>query len=380
MITLSIKNLLADKIRFGVSVLGVAFSVFLIVLFLSLFRGFDEKVDDYIDSVAVDLWVVQRGTRDFTGVSILPAAMVTEIRNRGGDAVTNVSSLLSRPTDIIVDGEPFNAQAIGYDTSSGVGGPTVVRGKDTAGPGEVIIDEVMGKVTGLGLGDAVTVGGREFEVAGISKNGNFVFMQLVFMNMDDARDVLFPKGGPEVPQLGEVELTNFILINLKGPGFATSVKNTIEDNAPFAQVYRQGEFADNTRDQLTATLVPLLAMIVLVGFVVGTAVVGLTIYTLTIERVREYGILKAVGFTNQDLYRVVIQQSFLAGVLGFGVGVLFVMAAARLIEELLPQFATLLRVPDLVGVFGATMVMAAAAAYVPIRRLSRLDPVIVFNP
>ena len=380
MITLSIKNLLSDPIRFGVSVMGVAFSVFLIVLFLSLYRGFDEEIDDYIESVAADLWVVQRGTREFTGVSILPEAMADEIRARGGDAITGVSSLLSRPTDIIVDGEPFDAHAIGYDTSTGVGGPRVTKGKERLDRGEVIIDEVLGDLAGLGIGDPVTVGGREFEVVGISTGSNFVFTQLVFIGMEDARQVLFPEGGPDVPQLGEVKLTNFVLVNIKGPGFATAVKNAIEDNAPFAEVYPQEEFVENTREELTATLVPLLVMIVLVGFVVGTAVVGLTIYTLTIERVREYGILKAVGFTNQDLFRVVIQQSFMAGVLGFGLGLLFVMGAARLIEEFLPQFATLLRVPDLIGVFGATMVMAAVASYIPIRRLSRLDPVIVFNP
>ena len=158
------------------------------------------------------------------------------------------------------------------------------------------------------------------------------------------------------------------------------VKKTIEENAPFAEVISRDQFIDNTREQLTSTLVPLLVVIVIVGLIVGTAVVGLTIYTLTVERMREYGIMKAVGFTNWDLFRVVIQQALIAGALGYGVGILFVLGASRLLGVVLPQFATTLTVTDLVGVAAATLAMSVTASYIPVRRLARLDPVIVFNP
>jgi len=369
MITVALRNLLSEKIRFGVTVLGVAFSVFLISLFLALFRGFTGTVDDYIESVPADVWVVQRGTRDLMGVSMLPDGLVQEIRDRGSSVIKNASGLLMRPTDIVIDGEPLRIHGVGYDIETGLGGPANVSGKSPPGPGEVVIDKVLSDVSGLGIGDSVGISEKTFRVVGISHGGNFVFTQLLFMRMEDAREVLGVEG-----------VTNFVVIDLKNPSRADSVKKTIEENAPFAEVISRDQFIDNTREQLTSTLVPLLVVIVIVGLIVGTAVVGLTIYTLTVERMREYGIMKAVGFTNWDLFRVVIQQALIAGALGYGVGILFVLGASRLLGVVLPQFATTLTVTDLVGVAAATLAMSVTASYIPVRRLARLDPVIVFNP
>lgn len=369
MITIAIKNLLSEKVRFGAPVMGVAFSVFLIAFFLSLFRGFTNEIDDYIESVPADLWVVQQGTHDFLGVSILPETTAAVLRGQLVAEGGEVSSLISRPVDMIADGERISSHVIGYDTAVGLGGPNVTRGKATPGAGEIIIDTVLAKLEGLDIGDSVTVGVRGFQVVGISEGGNFVFTQLAYLPIEEAREALGMDG-----------VTNFILIRLEDPQQAGAVKTIIEDSTPFVQAFPREEFIDNTRTELTRTLVPLLAAIIIVGFIVGCGVVGLTIYTLTIERIREYGILKAVGHTTQDLFQIVIEQSIIASVIGFGVGVLLVLAAGRLQQVWLPQFATALELKDLAGVFGATLVMAVVASFVPIRRLANLDPVAVFNP
>ena len=80
------------------------------------------------------------------------------------------------------------------------------------------------------------------------------------------------------------------------------------------------DFAQETRDRILSNILPILIVVLIVAFVVGLAVAGLTIYTATVEKSREYGILKAEGFTNPYLYRVVFEQSMVTGVLGFLVG------------------------------------------------------------
>lgn len=50
-------------------------------------------------------------------------------------------------------------------------------------------------------------------------------------------------------------------------------------------------------------------MLVLIGFVIGTLVIGPTIYTARMEKRREYGVLKAIGFSNRALYEIVWRQS-----------------------------------------------------------------------
>ena len=368
MMRIAWKNLLAEKARFAVPVIGVALSVFLIAFFLSLFRGFSNEIDDYIESVPTDLWVVQQGTRDFLGVSILAATTADAIQEELGPGA-EVNSLLSRPVDILVDGKPVSVHIIGYETAEGIGGPQVTEGKSIPGSGEIIIDKVLSQLEGIDIGDTVTIGEQEFEVVGLSKGSNLVFTQLAFLPIEEARATLGMEG-----------ITNFILVRLEDPTRIAAAQTAIRQSAPFAAAFPREEFVDTTRSELTRALVPMLAAVVVVGFIVGCAVVGLTIYTLTVERMREYGILKAVGHTNLDLFQIVVAQSLMASVIGFGVGVVLVLAAGRLMQFLLPQYATALVLTDLVAVFGATMVMAILASFVPIRKLASLDPVIVFNP
>ncbi len=368
MMRIAWKNLLAEKARFGVPVVGVALSVFLIAFFLSLFRGFSDEIDDYIESVPTDLWVVQQGTRDFLGVSILAATTADAIQEELGPGA-EVNSLLSRPVDILVDGKAVGVHIIGYETDGGIGGPQVTEGKSIPSSGEIIIDKVLSQLEGINIGDTVTIGEQKFTVVGLSSGGNFVFTQLAFLPIEEARATLGMEG-----------ITNFILVRLEDPARIAAAQTAIRRSAPFAAAFPREEFVDTTRTELTRALVPMLAAVVIVGFIVGCAVVGLTIYTLTVERMREYGILKAVGHTNLDLFQIVVAQSLMASVIGFGVGVVLVLAAGRLMQLWLPQYATTLVLTDLVAVFGATMVMAILASFVPIRKLASLDPVIVFNP
>jgi putative ABC transport system permease protein len=314
---------------------------------------------------------MQEGTRDFMGVSILPGDAEERLEAAAQLGEEEVGSFIARPMDIVVDGEPTKAHVIGYDTVSGIGGPPkVTAGEQVPGPGEIIVDGTLAGIAGIDIGDTVGLAGREFRVAGKSGGGsNLVFTQLVFVEIGQLRAAT-----------GAEDITSFVTIDVDTPAQAETLKERIEAQAPGVAVYDAETFVENTRHEQTKTLVPLLIVIVAVGFVVGTTVVGLTIYTLTVERMREYGIMKAVGFTNPDLFRVVIAQSLAAGLVGFALGLGLIAATSRLLLVVLPQFTTELAAGDLLLVFAATIVMAVLAAYAPVRRLARLDPVIVFNP
>jgi putative ABC transport system permease protein len=144
-------------------------------------------------------------------------------------------------------------------------------------------------------------------------------------------------------------------------------------------VFTKDEFAANTRDRILSNVLPILLVVLLLAFIVGLAVAGLTIYTATVEKAREYGILKAVGFKNGYLFRTVLEQSIVTGFLGFLIGVGLTLAISRFASDLVPQFVTYIRPADIGFVAVATLVMSAVAAYIPVRRLSSIDPVAAFK-
>jgi len=120
-------------------------------------------------------------------------------------------------------------------------------------------------------------------------------------------------------------------------------------------------------------------LMVAISFLIGTMVVCLVIYTATVDRQKEYGVLKAIGATNGTLYRVVVFQALIAALVGSTVGVTFAFGLAKLIMVIRPQFLIVLNGSDVVWTLVTGIVMALAAGYFPARVVARLSPATVFR-
>ncbi|MBI2914186.1 MAG: FtsX-like permease family protein [Chloroflexi bacterium] len=380
MLLVARKNLFSERTRLAISVGGVALSVLLISLLLALYRGWDEKVGGFLEHSDIDVWIGSQGARDFiTSASMLPL--------QGSEALDTLPSVKQwsplivrpmwavkveapRPADFDEDAATkMNIHLIGYDPQIGIGGPIrIVEGKSAPGPGEIIVDEALAKRHGLRLGDMISAGGSDWKVAGKSSGGDFVASQVVFVDIDEARKVLKMEG-----------LTTFLALRLQDDVDVPKFADDIEMLRPGVVAFTGEQFAANTRDRILGEVLPILTVVLLLAFVVGLAVAGLTIYTATVEKSREYGILKAVGFANRYLYRLVLEQSLVTGVLGFAIGVGLTLLIAPWARGLVPQFVVFIRWQDVLGVAGVTLLMVVLAAYVPVRRLAAIDPVAVFK-
>lgn len=374
MLLVARKNLITERARLALSVGGVAVSVFLIGILLSLYRGWDEKVGEYVEDVPADLWVASEGATDFIqAASILPASGAIQLRLL--PEVDNATALIVRPLEMSKAGDnpdnDFDIQLVGYDPANELGGPlNVVEGKSPPGPGEVIIDEATSERFDVNIGDRLTRAGNSLTVVGKSSGGDFVFTQVAFVTTATAVDFL---------EIEPSDVRTFYLLTLKDPSERDAFAKRLEANAPGANFISGDAFADETRERLLGNILPMLIVVLIVAFVVGLSVAGLTIYTATIEKSREYGILKAEGFTNRFLYRVVFEQSMVTSLMGFIIGAGLTILIAPFAQDLVPQFVVYVRWQDILGITGATLIMALIAAYIPVRRIAGIDPVIVFK-
>ncbi len=374
MLLVARKNLLAERTRLAISVGGVALSVFLIGILLSLYRGWDEKVGEYVEAVPADLWVASEGTTDFLAAASVLSENPGELL-RLLPEVDTVSPLIVRPVAVAKAGDDpgneFDVQLVGYDPAIGLGGPLeVVEGKSPPGPGEIVIDKETSDRYDVDIGDRLLRGPESLTVVGKSSRGDFVFTQVGFVTLETAADFL---------RLDPESQRTFFLLTLQDPAQTKTLAARLEVAAPGLTVFTGEEFADETRERILGNILPMLVVVLVVAFIVGLAVAGLTIYTATVEKSREYGILKAEGFTNRFLYRIVFEQSLVTSALGFVLGAGATVLIAPFAQGLVPQFVVLIRWQDLLGITGATLLMALIAAFIPIRRLAQIDPVTVFK-
>jgi len=122
-----------------------------------------------------------------------------------------------------------------------------------------------------------------------------------------------------------------------------------------------------------------LRLMVSTAFAVGTAILGLVIYSATVERMREYGVLKAVGAANRQLYWLVTLQGLMTAVLGIGCGIGLAALAAQVIMHTTPKFLIVLEPRSVLMTVASGLLMGALAALLPARRAAALDPAQVFR-
>jgi putative ABC transport system permease protein len=157
------------------------------------------------------------------------------------------------------------------------------------------------------------------------------------------------------------------------------VKDGLAAAAPGLRVFTTEEFATAVRKEIDESFLPIITVLLAIGFVVGAAVVGLTIYTATIERSREFGVMKAVGGSPGFLYRIVLSQSAMLTGAGFIVGLGAALLVAWLAAQAVPDFATDFEPLDILAVLAAAGAMAVVASFVPVNRINRIDPASVFR-
>ena len=384
MLLIARKNLFSERMRLFISVGGVALAVFLISLLLSLYRGWEEKVGGFVEDSNVDVWIASEGAQDFlAAASLLPTEGDEAVRAmnylNGNQSVESWSPLIVRSMEgVRVEkltptkerlGKKMDIHFIGFDPATRLGGPVeVVEGSDTPDTGEVIIDEALSKRYGIRVRDVLRAGGKDWKVVGKSKGGDFVATQTVFVSHQQAQEALSMTG-----------ITTFYVLRLESNADPVKFAEELEKLTPQIVVHTREEFAAQTRDRVLSDVLPILFVVLAVAFIVGLAVAGLTIYTATIEKTREFGILKAVGFRNGYLYRLVFEQSAVTSLLGFLVGIGLTFLIGPFASDLVPQFVLFTRWQDVLVVAGVTMGMAVIAGYIPVRRLAAIDPVSVFK-
>jgi putative ABC transport system permease protein len=366
MVPVARRNLLAEKGRLAISVAGVAFAVLLTLLVLSLYRGWS-GTGKLITRLPGDLWITQEGTSGpFNSTSILPDDAAADLG--AVDGVQFVLPVYAREMSFPKDGRDLRVFFMALDAPASAPLPQDVRDRFFPRAGEVNIDSVFADDAGVGLGDVIDVRGRKLSVARVTSGGSAALTQFAFLNADDARAIF-----------GTAGIVNFYLLSVVPGADVEAVGAAAAAVLPRAEAHTSEQFAGQIADVVEQGFLPVVGVLVGLGAVVGCAVIGLTTYTATIEKARDFGVLKALGASGMYLYRIVITQSLIVGIFGSVLGLAVSAVAANLIRRRIPEFMTDLRWTDAGFVLAGALVMAVVASWVPVRRINSIDPAMVFR-
>jgi putative ABC transport system permease protein len=156
---------------------------------------------------------------------------------------------------------------------------------------------------------------------------------------------------------------------------AGEVKEIVDDG----DLRHVSRIADDNAGVIRDSFLSVIAMLMAIGLFVGTTVIGITIYSATVEKAREYGVLKAVGIKSTRLYAIVFEQALISSVAGFILGVLLYHLVAWLAYNYFPEVVFYLSIEYYLYVLILAVVMSIIAAFIPIKKINDIDPALVFK-
>ncbi|MBI4757864.1 MAG: ABC transporter permease [Chloroflexi bacterium] len=360
------RNLFQDKTRLAPSVGGVALAVLLILLLNGFLSGMYQQFSAYLDHAPGSVVVAQEGVRNLLGAtSLLPTGTADSVRKVKG--VSEIVPILSQFIILDLHGKKQPAYLVGYDPAIGGGPWRLAEGREPKADDEVVFDSVLARRHDVVLGDKFDIMGQGFTVVGLSAGTTSWMTSFFFIRKTAAESLLRAPGA-----------TSFLLVS-PSVGIALEELRNRLDDLPGTEALLKHEMITNDQKLFARYSSAPIRLMVGIAFLVGTLVVGLVIYTATVERQREYGVLKAIGARNGVLYRVVTTQALIVTSIGSIAGVELALSAAQLIMTLRPQFLVTFEPTAVAWALIVGLAMALLAAFFPARVIAGLAPADVFR-
>lgn len=373
MVSIARKNLFHDRTRLAITLLGITFAVVLMFFDMGAYFGFVNNASVLIDHSPADIWITSENNLNFDSSRPFSEQKLNKVKEVDG-ILWAEKLIMTWGLMKLKSGGTESVQIIGFDPDTGVGGPWKMREgrvRDVKQGDRIIVDESsLRRLGGLRVGDRVEIFQTRVKVVGISQEvKSFTTYPIIFTTQATAK---------KLSRIIRDDQTTFILVKVApdySPGRVADRLRRISG----VDVYTRGEFSWKTqRYWIIQTGMGVgFGLTAFLGFMVGTIIVGQTIYSSTVEHLREFGTLKAIGATNADLYRIILQQALINACAGYALGVILTAGAKGLYEA---AGVTMAITPALrVVMFGVTLLMCLGSSVISIRKATRVDPVIVFK-
>jgi ABC-type antimicrobial peptide transport system permease subunit len=263
-----------------------------------------------------------------------------------------------------------------YDTG---GGPKVIKeGNTVTKARDIVIDESLAVLYDLKVGDPFVVADFVFTVAGITEQASALFTAFAFIQYDDMIDFFFDSD--LVGDISNLPLLSYLLVELKAGADIHAVAAAIEKAEAEADVFFPEQLSENDVALGRTLFGPVMGVLIGGGYIIALLVVGMIMFAAVHARLRNYGVMKALGFSNRLLVKEMMLESIVIILLSFPVAILFSQVGAWMIETTVPLYMVpVLETEALLRTFFAALILGVIGAYLPYRFIAKLDPAIVFR-
>lgn len=364
-VPLARRVLFAERRRAALSIAGVGAALLLVLLLDGIFAGAMNSSTYYLRTSPADAIVSQGGVRTMhMSTSVLPADTGTL-----AEAVRGVAwaAPISFTTGVVASPQGRQlSYVIGYDTATGRGGPHRLVSGRAPQTGEAVVDQIAADQLGIRVGDPVAVLGTTLRVSGLTRGGTSIVNTTTFVTHQQYAAL-------------RRDVTAYLLVKADPGVSATQLARRLSEALPQATVQTRSQFVASEARITRDMSADLLRIMTVLAFGIALAVTALTLLTVTLTRLRDYAVLKALGATSTRLARTITAQA--AWTVGCAVAVAVTAAEvlAVVLSRLLPTVQVDITPTSTIRIAVGAALIGGLAALAPLPRLARLDPATAFR-
>jgi len=374
MFYVAIRILLYDKIRSLITLLGVVFAVGLIFAQVGIYLGLMQTSSVIIDNTPGDIWVTSKNSRNFDFSQPFPEYIYDHVLSE--DGILWAEKLIVGWGIIKQkEGGTEQVEVVGFNPDTLIGGPWEMKEgypQSVKNGNFAIVDEsAMKRIGNVTIGEYRDVLSHRLQIVGISRGvKSFTTAPILFTSFDLAQNLITYMGS---------DSTVFVVAKVVSGRSADAMVESLRKRLKGVDVYTKDAFSRKTRLYWTIeTGVGFSFMLtILISFFIGMLIVGQTIYNSTMEHIKEFGTLKALGASNEEIYKIIFSQAFINALVGYLVSLVITLLSVKLYEK--AGMVMVVRGEVNLAVLGLTLFMCLSAALFSVRKIKRIDPAILFR-
>jgi putative ABC transport system permease protein len=374
----ALKMLTGDRAKYLGLVFTIAFCTFLLENQLSIFAGILKRTGSQIADVTdAEIWVMDPKTEYFEQTKALKDTDLTRVRGVEG-VQWAVRLFKGNPVARTLDGKFAVSFCIGLDDATLTGAPRKMllgSWERLREPDAVIIDKagyvLLFPGEPLELGRTLELNDHKVTIVGISDaSAPFVSWPVMHARYSEAVNFI----GRERTQL------SYVLVKAQpGLDLAELCRRIEAQTGLRARTSQQFQW-DCVLYYLKNTGIPVnFGITITIALIVGIVVAGQTFYLFTVENLKQFGAIKAIGVTNRRLVGMILLQAFTVGLIGFSLGT---GMAAQFFNFFSQQIATrgiILMWQNVVLTGTCILLVMVLASILSLRRVLVLEPAMVFR-
>lgn len=356
-------------------VVGILISTFLIGQQLGILDYLKGLMAASLDNANAQVWVVDTRTKDINQLTAIDIKKIREVKSVAGVAEA-FPMIVTTGSATLNSGRTSAVTLIGVESPTYFGGPKaskIINGKieDLQLDGAVSADYFDSKVFSVptDVGTQLEINGKKSFIAVQTKGIRGFGFAFMYTTIERARFFA---------NLSANKI-NAIMVNVLPNTNTDSLIVAIDKQVYGVKAFKAADLRTSTIDTVIATtgIAQSTGTLIIFALIAGLFIIGLTMYSSALDRIKDYGTLKAIGASNGYIRKLILSQSVVFAVVGYALAFGMLQGFKKGVAEtgLLVNFS----VEVLIGLFITILTISIIGSAFALRKIKGVEPASVFR-